>query len=481
MTASPASGLTPGARVHLVGIGGTGMSAIAQVLLARGHAVSGSDLRESDATRRLRAAGATVHIGHAAAYLAGAEVVVVSRAVPEDNVEIRAATERGLPIVHRARLLAHLMEGRHAIAVAGTHGKTTTTAMIAAILERAGRDPTALVGGEVASLGGTARVGAGPDVVAEVDESDGSLLWIAPHVAVITPLDATDHLDYYGSEGRLMDTFRRFLEGLPASGFAVVCTDAAAGRALAAGAGRRTVTYGLAPGAAYTAQVLEAEGRRTVFEAHRGGAVIARIVLAIPGVYNALNALGALAVATELGVPPDVAAASLAAFDGVARRFSVRGDVDGILVVDDYAHNPTKVAALLAAARRGWPRSRIVAVFQPHRFSRTQTVGAQFAHAFDAADEVVVTEIYAADEPPIPGVDAGIIVRAASAHRLVRFVPELADAAALLAAEARPGDLILTIGAGDVWKVADDVVARLARRGGPGGVGAARHAEAGSG
>jgi UDP-N-acetylmuramate--alanine ligase len=453
-----------GARTHFVGIGGAGMSGIARVLLARGCAVTGSDLRESETTQRLRAAGAVVYIGHAASNVEGAQLVIVSRAVPDENVEVRAAVARGLPIVHRARMLADLMRGRHAIAVVGTHGKTTTTAMLGAILARAGRDPTVLVGGDVASLGGTARVGNGPDIVAEVDESDGSLVWVTPCIAVVTPLDVTDHLDFYGSEARLMDTFRQFLAAVPAGGFAAVCTDAPAGRALARDAGSRTVTYGLDGDPAYRGRVLETAGHRTVVEAWRGDARIGRIELAVPGAYNAQNAIGALAVATELGVSPGVTAEALAAFEGVARRFSVRGDVGGILVVDDYAHNPTKVAALLAAARRGWPAARIVAIFQPHRFTRTHTVGHQFAHAFDPADEVIVTGIYAADEPPIPGVDAGIIVRAVSARRPVRFVPDLADAAALVAAEARPGDLILTIGAGDVWKVAEDVTARLQGR-----------------
>jgi UDP-N-acetylmuramate--alanine ligase len=269
-----------------------------------------------------------------------------------------------------------------------------------------------------------------------------------------------------------METFRQFLTGVPASGFAAICTDAPAGRALSRDAGPRTVTYGLDGGATYEGRVLEAAGRRCLIEARRGAAVIARIRLAVPGAYNAQNALGAAAVATELGVPAGVIADALAAFEGVARRFSVRGDAGGVLVIDDYAHNPTKVAALLAAARRGWPDARIIAVFQPHRYTRTQTVGEQFATVFDAADEVIVTDIYAADEPPIPGVDAGIIVRAVSAHRPVRFAPELADAAALVAAEARPGDLILTIGAGDVWKVADDVAAQLAARGAAMGAGA---------
>ncbi|HLW46446.1 MAG TPA: UDP-N-acetylmuramate--L-alanine ligase [bacterium] len=458
--------LAPGTRVHFVGIGGAGMSAIARVLLARGWVVSGSDLRESETTARLRAAGAAVQIGHSASNVEGAAVLVVSRAVPDDNVEVRAAAARGVPVVHRARMLAALTEGRHTIAVVGTHGKTTTTAMLGAILTRAGRDPTVLVGGDVPSLGGTARIGAGPDVVAEVDESDGSLVWVTPAVAVLTPLDATDHVDFYGSEARLIETFRGFLGAVPASGFAAVCTDAAGGRVLAHGAAPRTVTYGLANGAMYRGRVVEAAGRRTVMEARRGETVIGRIELGIPGAYNAQNALAALAVATELGVAPDVIAGALASFEGVARRFSVRGDIDGILVVDDYAHNPTKVAALLEAARRGWPRARLVAVFQPHRYTRTQTLGGQFARAFDVADDVIVTDLYGADEPPIPGVDAGIIVRAVSVHRPVRFVPRLEDAATLLAAEARPGDLILTIGAGDVWQVADDVVARLRRTSG---------------
>jgi UDP-N-acetylmuramate--alanine ligase len=462
--------VVPGTRVHFVGIGGAGMSAIARVLLVRGAAVSGSDLRESETTRRLRAEGAAVEIGHAAAHVEGAQLVVVSRAVPEGNVEVRAAAARGLPVVHRARMLAELLNERHAIAVVGTHGKTTTTAMIGAVLARAGRDPTVLVGGDVASFGGTARVGAGPDVVAEVDESDGSLVWVAPRVAVLTPLDATDHLDFYGCEDRLMETFGRFLSAVPASGFAAVCTDAPAGRALARNGGGRIVTYGLGEDAAYRGTVLDAAGRRTVVDVRGPAGPLGPIALRIPGAYNAQNAIAAVAVAAELGVPHGVAAAALAEFEGVARRFSVRGDVDGVLVVDDYAHNPTKVAAVLAAARRGWPEGRIVAVFQPHRYTRTQTVGAQFARVFDAADDLIITDIYAADEAPIPGVDAGIIVRAVSARRPVRFVPELADVTALLAAEARRGDLILTLGAGDVWRVADDLVARLRARlpaGGP--------------
>ncbi len=456
--------IAPGTRVHLIGIGGSGMSAIALVLLARGYRVSGSDLRETEATRRLRALGAQIRIGHAPEHVEPGQVVVISRAVPEENVEVQAALRQGLPVMHRAQMLAALMAGAGGIAVVGTHGKTTTTSMLALVLERAGRDPTMLIGGEVDDFGGNARAGRGPDVVAEVDESDGSLLWIAPRCAVVTHLDATDHLDFYGTEGRLVETFSRFLDGLPRDGIAVVCADAAAGRALAARTRPHVVTYGLQPGASYVGRIRAMAGRRTVFEVQRAGATLGTVTLGVPGPYNVQNALGALAAAMALDVPFAVCAAALGAFRGVQRRFTVRGEVGGVLIVDDYAHNPTKVRSLLEGARACWPHARIIAVFQPHRYTRTQTVGAQFAGAFDCADEVIVTEIYAADEAPIPGVDAGLIVRAVGARRPVRFVPDLAEVAAQLAHEVRPGDLVLTIGAGDVWRVADDLAARLRER-----------------
>jgi len=457
-----------GARVHFIGIGGAGMSAIASVLLARGYVVSGSDLRESDITRRLRTAGAHIQIGHASEHVEPGQVVVISRAVPEENVEVQMARRRGVPVLHRAEMLAGLMEGMRSIAVVGTHGKTTTTSMIARILEQAGRDPTVLIGGEVDDFGGNARAGHGEDLVAEVDESDGSLLRVAPQVAVVTNTDATDHLDYYGSIDRVLETFRRFLQRLPAEGLAVICADTAAGRALAEGVrsagGARTVTFGLGPGAEYGARILEMAGWRTMFEVARGGSVLGSVTLAVPGEYNVQNALGALAAGVELGVPFASASSSLGTFRGVQRRFTVRGEVGGVLVVDDYAHNPTKVRALLQAARRCWPRSRIIAVFQPHRYSRTRTVGPQFADAFDAAHEVIVTELYAADEPSVPGVDAGIIVRVVGARRPVLYIADAAQVAATLAERVGPGDLVLTIGAGDVWKIGDALLSTLRAR-----------------
>ena len=450
-----------GTRVHFVGVGGAGMSAIASVLLARGYAVSGSDLRESDITRRLRGAGARIEIGHAAEHVQTGQVVVISRAVPADNIEVLTARRRGVPVLHRAEVLAGLMEEMRSIAVVGTHGKTTTTSMIARILERAGRDPTVLIGGEVDDFGGNARAGGGRDLVAEVDESDGSLLRTTPQIAVVTSVDATDHLDFYGSANDLMDTFRRFLDALPPDGLAVVCADTPAGRWLAGQGHGAKVTYGLDAGAAYTARIQAMVGRRSVFEARRGDDALGQVTLAIPGAYNVQNALGALAVTLELGVPFAAAAEALREFRGVLRRFTVRGEIGGILVVDDYAHNPTKVKALLQAARDCWPRARIIAVFQPHRYSRTRTVGGQFAEAFDPADEVIITELYAADEPAIPGVDSGIIVRAVAARRSVQFIAEAGEVVDALERQARPGDLVLTIGAGDVGKIGDALVSRL--------------------
>ncbi len=454
-----------GSRVHFVGIGGAGMSAIASVLIARGYAVSGSDLRESEVTRRLRAAGARIQIGHAAEHIEPGQVVVISRAVPEGNVEVKMARQRGVPVLHRAEMLGTLMEGMRSIAVVGTHGKTTTTSMVARILEQAGRDPTVLIGGEVDDFGGNARVGHGEDLVAEVDESDGSLLRVAPHIAVVTNVDATDHLDFYQSIEQVRQTFQQFLQRLPATGFAVVCVDTDIGRALADGlrrsGGARAVSYGLDPGAEYAARILEMAGARTVFEARRGATVLGQVQLAVPGAYNVQNALGALAAGLELGVPFASTAASLGTFRGVQRRFTVRGDVGGVLVVDDYAHNPTKVHALLQAARQCWPQARIIAVFQPHRYTRTQTVGPQFADAFDAADDVIITELYGADEPPVPGVDAGIVVRAVGARRPVQYVGDASQVAQILEDRVRAGDIVLTIGAGDVWKIGDALVSRL--------------------
>ncbi len=456
--------IDPHTRVHFVGIGGMGMSAIARVLLARGHLVSGSDLRASAATRRLQGHGATIHIGHDPRHVEGADVVVVSRAVPETNAEVVAARRRGVPVYHRAEVLSQILAGGAAIAVVGTHGKTTTTAMTAHVLAAGGFDPTALIGADVEGLDGNVRLGAGRYLVAEVDESDGSLLHVRPSVAVVTSLDITDHSDHYGTVERLVQTFAQFLGTLAADGFAVLCADHHHVRELAAHVVARTVTYGASSAAGYTATIHAMHGHETQCTFHRGKTVLGPVTLPVPGRYNVANALAATAVAMELGMRFDAVAAALAHFGGVGRRFSVRGEVGGVMVVDDYAHNPVKVAAVLRAVREAWPDRRIVAVFQPHRYSRTQTTYRGFAAAFDDCDELVITELYSADEAPIPGVGASLIVDAVRAHRPVTFISDAHRLVDHLLPSLRAGDVVLTLGAGDVGGVADDLVAALRAR-----------------
>ncbi len=453
------------ARVHFIGIGGAGMSAIAHVLLAHGYRVSGSDLRASDATRRLQAMGAAIHIGHDAGHLADADVVIASRAVPDLNVEIVAARYRGLPVHHRAQLLGQILAEGFGIAVVGTHGKTTTAAMTAHVLAAGGLDPTALIGADVEGLNGNVRIGGGRYLVAEVDESDGSLLYVRPSAAVVTSLDITDHRDYYRTVDRLMQTFTQFLAALPPDGFAVLCTDHRHVRDLVGRVAVRAITYGLSGQARYTATIHGLEGRHTRCTFRRDGIALGPVVLNVPGRYNVHNALAATAVALELGMSFAQVAPALEGFRGVSRRFSVRGEVDGIMVVDDYAHNPIKVAAVLRAARESWPDRRVIAVFQPHRYTRTQTTHARFAAAFADCDDLIVTEIYPADETPIPGVSAALIVDAVRPHRPVTFVADTARVVDHLVPALRPGDLVLTLGAGDIWTVADELVAALQRRG----------------
>ncbi len=449
------------ARVHFIGIGGAGMSAIAHVLLTQGFQVSGSDLRASEVTARLAAMGARVHVGHDAAHVTEADVVVASRAVPDLNVEIVAARYRGVPVLHRAQLLGQILEGGFGIAVVGTHGKTTTAAMTAHVLTSGGCDPTALIGGDVEDLGGNVRVGAGHVVLAEVDESDGSLLYVRPQAAVVTSLDITDHRDHYRTLGRLTQTFMEFLRQLPAQGFAALCTDHRHVRDLVPAVTAPVVTYGLQPKAEYTAQIEGMEGRTSRCLFRRDGRLIGRVILHVPGRHNVLNALAATVVGLRTDLTFDAVAQALESFQGVRRRFDVRGEVDGIMVVDDYAHNPIKVQTVLRAAKECWPTRRVVAVFQPHRFTRTKTTHRRFGSAFQDADELLITPIYAADEEPIPGVTAGLIVEAVRPHRSVTFLDDAGAVVDYLLPHLRAGDLVLTLGAGDIWRVADDLIRRL--------------------
>jgi UDP-N-acetylmuramate--alanine ligase len=450
--------------MHFMGIGGVGMSAIAEVLLHRGYRISGCDLRESVVLTRLRALGAQVWIGHSAEHLAQADVLVYSRAIAGQNEEVRAAQARGVPLRHRAEILSEIMREGRGIAVVGTHGKTTTTAMLTRILICAGLDPTALIGADVPELGANARAGAGPWVVAEVDESDGSLLRTTPWAALLTSLDVTDHRDFYASSDQLAGTFEQFLQSVDEGGFIVACADHAAVRALAAGLGRPVITYGFDETAVVRASMRTILGHTTRAGILIEGREAGELALQVPGRHNVANATGAIAAALQIGVPLETAVEALATFRGASRRFEVRGEADGVLVVDDYAHNPVKVAAVLRAAREGWPQHRVIALFQPHRFSRTKTTHAEFAHAFDAADDVVITEIYAADEYPQPGVTAQLIVDAVAGHRPVHYRPSVDAALDLVGEIATPGAIVLTLGAGDIGHAGDALLQRLAAR-----------------
>jgi len=442
------------------------MSALAEVMVTQGYRVSGCDLRESASLKRLRGMGVDVRVGHSAEHLVDVDVVVLSRAIADGIGEVRAARARGIAVLHRAQVLAQVMRSANSVAVVGTHGKTTTTAMLTRILLAAGLDPTALIGADLPELGSNARVGRGPWVVAEVDESDGSLLHVEPTAALVTSLDVTDHRDFYASTHQLAQTFTRFLRGVSPDGFVVACADHPGVRDLAVHVERPVIWYGFDESAAVRAQMRTICGHTTRAAVFVAGRHAGELALQVPGRHNISNALGALAAAVRIGVPVDLAIDALAAFRGARRRFEVRGEAGGVLVVDDYAHNPVKVAAVLRAAREGWPQHRVIAVFQPHRFSRTQTTYAEFAHAFDAADEVVVTDIYPADEQPRPGVSARLIVDAVAAHRPVHYRPTTDAALDLVEALATPGAIVLTLGAGDIGKAGDALLQRLAARAG---------------
>jgi len=450
--------------VHFIGIGGAGMSGIAVVLATIGVAVTGSDLKTSRYTRRLEDAGIAVTVGHDAANVAGAALVVISSAIPETNPELRAARAAGLPVLRRAEMLARIMAMRRGIAVAGTHGKTTTSSMISHVLYQAGMDPTFLVGGELNDIGSNAGVGNGEWLVAEADESDGSLLYLRPEVAVVSNVEL-DHHANYGCLDDVHDVFRRFVALLPADGLLVVVVGTG-GEELAAYSPARVVRVGVEAGE-LQAKVAQVDDRGSEFVVSEGGAELARVRLRVPGEHNVLNALTALAVLRHAGVAPADAAPHLATFSGAARRFQELGRHDGVLVVDDYAHHPTEITATLTAAKQG-DHGRVIAVFQPHLFSRTRYLQREFGQALTLADEAIVTDIFPAREEPEPGVTGKLIVDAYLAERPggpVSYLPRIPDVVDNLAARVRPGDLVLTLGAGDVFRAGELLLARLAGQG----------------
>ncbi|MDH2428610.1 UDP-N-acetylmuramate--L-alanine ligase [Sphaerisporangium sp. TRM90804] len=453
-------------RVHFIGIGGAGMSGIARILLKRGVAVSGSDARSSQLVAELRELGATVHVGHAASHIRNVDTVVVSTAIRDSNPELGEALRQGLRVIPRAAALASLMVGRTGIAVAGTHGKTTTTSMLTVALQKCGRDPSYCVGGQLVTTGLGADEGAGDVFVAEADESDGSFLMLAPEIAVVTNVEA-DHLDNYGDPQAVYDSFARFVERVGSS--LVLCADDPGAMVLAPLArarGLRVTTYGEAEGADLRVTGIAPDGFGVAFSVEGDGDVR----LSVPGRHNALNAAAAIAVAAELGVPFDEFREGLAEFTGAKRRFEAKGEAAGVAVFDSYAHHPTELAADLRAARDvvasfSGPSGRVIAVFQPHLYSRTRFFAAEFGEALGLADEAVVLDVYGAREDPEPGVSGALVagkVRLPAEH--VVYAPDRGLVPGLVAERARAGDVVLTMGAGDVTELGPHILAELASR-----------------
>jgi UDP-N-acetylmuramate--alanine ligase len=447
--------------IHFIGIGGIGMSGIAEILLNLGYRVTGSDQKRGETVERLEHLGAKIFIGHDASNVEGAHVVVYSSAIGRDNPEVQAARQRQIPTIARAEMLAELMRLKYAIAVAGTHGKTTTTSMIGAVLAEGRYDPTIVVGGRVAALGSNARLGQGDFLVAEADESDGSFLKLTPTIAVVTTIDA-EHLDHYGSLDAIRDAFAEFVNKVPFYGAAVLCLDEPNIQTLLPRVEKRVVTYGLESAADLVARHVELAGMTSRFEVVQAGAALGECHLHVPGRHNVLNALAAIGVGLDLEIPFVTIGKALASFSGVQRRFQVKGEARGILVVDDYGHHPAEIRATLAAAKAGFDR-RIVTVFQPHRYTRTRDLRQEFATAFNQADEVLVLDIYPANEAPIVGVtaeDLADVIRA-HGHRNVTYVRDRAAVIDHLVETARRGDLVLTLGAGDVGQLGPDLLTRL--------------------
>ncbi|MCW8918577.1 MAG: UDP-N-acetylmuramate--L-alanine ligase, partial [Gammaproteobacteria bacterium] len=454
------------------GVGGAGMGGIAEVLLNLGYAVSGSDLRANSVTQRLAGMGATVHIGHDAGHIAGCDVVVTSSAVNEQNPEVIAARGRRIPIVPRAEMLAELMRFRHGIAVAGTHGKTTTTSLVASLMAEGGLDPTFVIGGRLNSAGTNARLGSSHFLVAEADESDASFLYLQPMTAVVTNIDA-DHMATYGGDfGKLRQTFIEFLHHLPFYGIAVLCLDDAVVREILPEVSRQVVTYGIDSEADVRATELRHDGLYTHFRVSRPGQPEwLQVTLHMPGRHNVLNALAAIAVAHEVGVSDAAICRGLEGFTGVGRRFTLTAEVQSahgkVQLVDDYGHHPREVAATIQAARAAWPERRLVVAFQPHRFTRTRDLFEDFTEVLTGVDVLLVLEVYAAGEEPIPGADSRTLCRAIRARGLVDpiFVGEIADLPHALSGVLQDGDVVITMGAGDIGAAALKLPQQLAVQG----------------
>ena len=451
-------------NIHLVGVGGCGMSGIARVLHEMGFKVSGSDIKEGVNTIRLKALGVKIFIGHEGSQVRDADSLVYSSAVKPDNPELTEAAAKGIRAFRRAEVLAWIMaRSKNRVAVAGTHGKTTTTAMTARVLEAAQLNPTYLIGCDMDYADGNARLGAGAYVVAEADESDSSFLCYQPTIEVITNIEA-DHMEHFGSLDELTATFERFMDRLAGEGLIVIDGTDPNNKLLMAKRKQRSVTYGLDPAMEWNAADLSFENYSSRYVLRRGRDELGAVALSVPGWQNILNSLAVFAVGCELGLDFNAIAGALRSFVGVRRRFSTVGEQDGILIIDDYAHHPTEIKATLAAARSGWPKSRVICVFQPHRFTRTMILKDQFAGAFDNADKVIITDIYAASENPIPGVTGKPIADLLAPEKTL-FVPKKEQIAEQLVKDLKAGDIVLTLGAGDIYTVGKEILARLKMKG----------------
>ncbi|MEE4162674.1 MAG: UDP-N-acetylmuramate--L-alanine ligase [Woeseiaceae bacterium] len=456
--------------VHFVGIGGSGMSGIAEVMLSLGYAVQGSDLKPNKQTRRLENQGATVFIGHAKDHVRDADAVVVSSAVDETNPEVQAAREAMLPVVQRAEMLAELMRFRYSIAVAGTHGKTTTTSLVASVLAEGGLDPTFVIGGRLKSADANARLGQGDYLVAEADESDASFVHLKPMLAIVTNIDADHMATYDGDIEKLRDSFLGFLHNLPFYGLAILCVDDPGVREVLSRVGRSMLTYGFHQSADVRADNIRYDAGVTRFDVIRDDEAPLSIELKLPGLHNVQNALAAVAVARELSVADDAVVRALERFEGIDRRFQSLGEVDTakgrVMIVDDYGHHPTEVRATLRAARSGWPDRRLVLVFQPHRYTRTRDLLDDFAQVLSEADVLIVLDVYPAGETPIAGADGRAVARAVRSRGAVEpvFVESLDELEPVLEDLLADGDLLLTMGAGDIGAYAQRLPERLAHK-----------------
>jgi UDP-N-acetylmuramate--alanine ligase len=448
-------------HIHFVGIGGIGMSGIAELLLNLGYTVSGSDLKSTDIIRRLKGFGGKIFKGHMEDQIAGADVVVTSSAVSADNPEVVAAEKASIPVIPRAEMLAELMRLKYSVAIAGAHGKTSTTSIVAAVMEEGGLDPTVVIGGKLKSIGFNARLGQGEHIVAEADESDGSFLKMSPTIAVVTNIDR-EHLDFYTDLDAIKDAFLSFIDRIPFYGLAVLCLDNEPLQDLIPKIKRRLTTYGMGIQADFQAKEVVLDGFKSMFSIYHFEKNLGKVVLNLPGIHNVYNALAGVVVGMELGIPFDKIRQGLETVEGVQRRLEIKGEVRGVIVVDDYGHHPTEIKLTLQTVKKIWPGRRIVVAFQPHRYTRINALFDDFAQAFYQSDVLVVLPIYSAGEKSIEGIDSHGICKAirAHGHREVVF-SEGSEAVLYLQKNLKKEDILLTLGAGDVWKVGEEVLKKM--------------------